>query len=376
MPKAKGYLVKVGVAKSTTWGTAVSCNVANRGISIVSESLTVSTNFLNDESLTGTAFQGKGLTSNTTIQGTIEDNMQYSSPVLSTLIAMCMGRADTPIIVDGIDSASAKPYPYYGSYRLGDDLEGYHFSFCVDKQASGEIHEYDNCKVNSMTISGAAGDFIKISFDVIARKLVLPGIVTTTLSAATISTPKEAIRFDDLQFRVSTQASAAMDQSDQIYPTSFSITVNNNLAGQLTSLNSPYTDEPLRSSSGEITGNFEIPVNDSTTIEKNMLDGDIMKLDIRARSTNQINPAGQGPYYYAFEMFMPLVQIVTADRPVSGFGLVPSGFSFTCKKADSAPNGMNGSGSLETLNNDEAKGSITEPLRIEVTNLEKENPLA
>jgi len=373
---SRGYLAKSGVKKSSVWGTAVDCNVAGAGLNILNESLVVNPNLLEDETLTGTADQGVGVTSSTTVTGGIETNLQYSNPVLMTLIAMCMGRADTPLAPLGSSYAKA-PYAYYMSMRLGDNVEGYFATMCFDKmQDSSTIHEFDSVKVNGMTISGAAGEYVKIAFDLIGRSQATSGTTTTSLSAATTSSPIKYVRFEDLDFRLSTQDDTALDQADQFYPTSFTITLNNNLVGDLTSLNAPYIDEPIRDAARSIEGSVEIPKLTESNTETRFLAGTVMKMSIRARSTTQIPAAGGGPYYYGFEMYMPAVQLTEASRSITGFAKTGAPFSFVAKKATSAPDGMDGNGNLDTLTNDEARGSFTESLRIEVCSLIKTNPLA
>ena len=374
MTISKGFLVKIGIKKSSIWGTAIDVNAADQGLPILSETLSAASNLLTDESLTGTADQDTGVTSSQIVAGTIEANLQYSSPVLSLLIAMAMGRADTPAVPLGL--GAEKPYPYYGSFRLGDNLEGYFVSLSIDKQAGGVIHEYDSVKVNGFTITGAAGSFVTISFDLIARRLKTSGTTTTSLSAATVSVPKAFIRFEDFQFRSKAQSGVALNGDDQFYPTSFTLTLGNNLVGDMTSLNAPYVDEPIRDAARTVEGSFEIPKYEDTSRETQFLDGSVLKLDARARSSSQIIAPGGGPYYYEFSMYCPSIQISDAQRPISGFSKVPAPFSFVAKRIDSAPEGMSGGGSLDTLNNDESRGSITESLKIEIMNVEKDNPLS
>lgn len=372
----RGFLTKVGVAKGSIWGDAVSCNVFGQALQILNETLTAATNLLSDESLTGTADQEPGQTSSKTVTGTIEMIMEYSNPVIMTLMSMAMGRADTPQTPPAI--LGGRPYPYYFDMRLGDCVEGYFVSLCIDKMQDGSvIHEFDSIKVNGFTLSGAAGDWVKISFDLIARALILPGTVTTSLASATAGVPKKQMRFEDWQFRTNAQGSAALAAGDQVYPTSFSITLNNNLVGDLTSLNAPYVDEPIRDAARSVEGTYEIPKLESTTVETQMLAGTVVKMDMRARSTDQIAAAGQGAYYYAMELFMPSVQFTSADRPVSGFSKIPAPFAFTAKKVvGNAPLGMDGSGGLSTLINEQARGSITESLRIECMSTRQADPLA
>lgn len=373
---ARGYLTKVGIIKSSTWGTAVDANVAGKGLNILNESLVTNPNLLEDETLTGTADQGVGVTSSTTTTGGIETNMQYSNPVLMTLIAMCMGRADTPLVPPGA-VGNLEPYPYYMSFRLGDNVEGYMATFAFDKHQDGStIHEVDSVKVNGMTITGAAGEYVKIAFDLIGRRMQTSGTTTTALTAATTSAPIKYIRFEDLDFRLSTQDDTALDQGDQFYPTSFTLTVSNNLVGDLTSQNAPYVDEPIRDAARTIEGSVEIPKLTESTTETQFLAGTTMKMSIRARSQTQIPAPGGGPYYYAFEMYMPAVQLTDAPRSVGGFSKIGAPFSFVAKKAVTAPDGMDGNGGLDTLTNDEARGSFPESLRIEAMNLLKNNPLA
>lgn len=372
---SRSFLANFGVIKGSAWGTAVDANVAGKGLRFLNEAISASSNLLEDESITGTADQGVGQTGSKTITGSVQANLQYSNPVLSTLIAMAMGRADTPVTPLGTDGS--KPYAYYGSYRLGDILETYFVTMALDKQTGSVIHEYDSVKINGMTIAGSAGAFVTITFDIIGRKLTTSGTTTTSLAAATVALPRKEIRFEDFKFRINQLTDSALAQGDAVYPTSFSVTLANNLEGDLTSQNAPYVDEPIRNAARNVSGSFEIPKYTDENIETRFLDGTVMKMQIVARSNTQIPAAGGGPYYYQFAMYMPSVQITNAPRPVSGFAKVPANFEWVAKEVtNTAPDGMDGNGDLSTLTNEESRGSITESIRIEVTNTQQSNPLA
>lgn len=375
MAIGRSFLSKVAIVKGSTWGAAVDANVAGKALNFLEEGLAVDSNLLPDETITGTADRKTGITGAKTVAGPITTNLQYSNQVIETLIAMCMGRADNRVTPLGTDGS--KPYAYYGSYRLGNTLESYFVSMSFDKQVGSLIHEYDSIKVNGMTITGSAGSITEISFDLIGRELKTTGTTTTSLSTATITVPRKYIRFEDFQFRINQTSDSALAATDQFYPSSFTITIANNTEGDHTSENSPFIDEPIRNDTRSVTGSFEIPKYTDTTIEQRFFDGTEMKMDIRARSTTQIPAAGGGPYYYAFELFFPTIQITEANRPINRASKIPANFSWVASEVTStAPSGMDGSGDLSTLTNTQSKGSITESFRIETTNVEAANPLA
>lgn len=370
MTIAKGYETVVAIDKAATWGTAVSVNAADKGVKLLTESIAVTPNYLPNESICGSRFPRSSDVGRIDVAGSFETYAQYANGNIFTLIGMAMGRAGIPTAINGVPLAN-RPYPYYGRFQLRDNLEGYFITMALDKQVA--IHEIDTMKISQMTISGEAGDRVKLAFEGIGHRWRNDSAVNTTLASVSEPTPRKYIMFQEGQFRVSAQANAAMDGDNQIYPSAFSITLNNTMDPILTAKNDPYVDEPVANGWGEVTGSFTIPKYTTTVYENAFIAGTIMKADIRFISTTQINTAGGGPYYYEFNLFMPQIQITEANAPLEGAGRISQNINFIATKADAAPDGMDGSGALS--DDGEARNSITLPLEIEYKSVVQADPL-
>jgi len=364
----RGFDMIAARKKSAAWGTAVSVNNAGDQISVETASINQSINYIQDNSLTGKAYRQQSDRGAITVAGTMDAIMRYDG--LDLDIAMTMGRASSPTKIAGT------PPAYYNDYRLGDSLEGYMITMAIDKQVT--IHEFDSLKYNGMTISGDAGDRLKVSFDLIGRAQLNSdsgSIVNTSLAAATDPLPREYILFEDVKFLMKSASDTAMAYGvDDVYPASFSVSVSNNLAGDLTSENDPYVDEPLRSDFGDISGTLTIPKYKDTNTENAFLNGTAMKLAIKCISSTQIVAPGDGPYYYEFNMYFPNIVITEANRDIGGPGNIPGTFNFMAERATTAPDGMDGVGGKE--DSAESRSSVTDPCVIEVKNVQNVSPLA
>jgi len=301
-----------------------------------------------------------------TINGAVEAYLKYDG--LEVDIAMVMGRSSTPT------KRGSVPPAYYNDYTFKDDLSSYFTTLVIDKQVA--IHEYDSVKYGGMTISGDAGDRLKVSFDMIARKFANDSAINTAVSSITEILPRKYVLFEDCKFLMKANAGTALASGvDDIYPSSFTINVNNNMAGDLTSENDPYIDEPLRAGFGEVTGTITIPKYKDTVTENALIAGTTMKLAIRCVSSTQICAPGNGAYYYEFSMYLPSIKITESDRSVGGEGNIPGTFNFSAYDPDSAPDGMDGAGTSLSAD-DESRTSITTAFVIETTSVNKSNPLA
>lgn len=374
MADGKGYLAVAGVAKGAAWGTAVNVNSANAGIKVLNTGITSAVDFLPDESISGKRFKQKSDTGRQDFAGTFETYNQYANKNIFMLIAMAMGRAGTPAIV-GLDAADGdRPYAYVGSIKIRDDLQGYFFTMAVDKNVA--VHEWTSMKINQLTISGEAGDRVKLTFDTIAHRWRSTGQTNTALGSVTEPTPRKYVMFQEGQFRATPQANAALDGDNQFYPSAFEIVINNSLDPVLTAKNDPYVDEPIESGGGfsEVTGTFTIPKYDTTAYESAFVAGTLYKADLRFVSSAQIVTPGGGAYYYEQNIYLPQIQIDDANAPVEGAGRIAMPIGWHATEADSAPDGMDGAGA--NVDSGEARGSVTRPIEIEYKSTVITDPLA
>ena len=366
MVVAKGFDIVAGRSKAAAWGTAVDVDSADNLLPLISESLMVDQMQIDDNSLVGSSFRRNPDKGAVGISGAVETYLKYDGLELD--IAMVMGRSGTPT------KRGSVPPAYYNDYSIKDDLETYFTTLVIDKQVA--IDEFDSVKYGGMTISGDAGDRLKISFDLIARKFNNASVINTGVSAITEPLPRKYVLFEDCRFLMNANASAALASGvDDVYPSAFSITINNNMSGDLTAENDPYVDEPLRSGFGDISGTITIPKYKDTVSVDAMIAGTTMKMAIRCISSTQICTPGNGAYYYEFSMLLPSIKITEAPREVGGEGNIPGTFSFTAHTPDSAPDGMDGAGSALTAD-DEARTSVNKAFAIETTSVVKANPLS
>lgn len=366
MVVGQGFNVILARKKAATWGTAISVNEVLRQLPILSETMNAAVNYVQDETLFGSPVKRAADTGAKTGDGAIALYARYDG--LDLDIAMCMGRSATPV-----SKSTLPPYAYYNAYTIKDDLEGYFVTMAIDKEVA--IHEWASVKYNGFTLRGTAGDRMIFEFALMPSNLSIPAIVNTSLGAVTEPIPRMHIMFEHCRFLMNAESGSALVSGvDDIYPSDFELTVNNNLSGDLTSENDPYIDEPLRNGFMEITGNFTIPKYKSTTVDNAFLAGTKQKMAIRMISSSQINSVGGGAYYYEQTLYLPSVLITDAARPVDGAGQLPGTFNFEAYTPDSAPSGMDGTGSIET-SADDSRSAVSGALVIEVTNSNQANPL-
>ena len=366
---AKGFDTKIAAQKATTWGTAVDCNVADAVIRVISAGDNFSRNQLPDDSIDGTPFRGSNDLGIATDAQTVEMYGRYDG--LDLLVGLAFGRATAPIPCVRSGLGASAVYPYYHEYKVKASLEGYFMTLCLDKQVS--IHEHDTTKINQWTLSGNAGERIKFAFEMIGRNLNLPASGTnSSLSSATESTPRVYLMYEDVEIRLAPQSGGALSNTDQVYPSAFEIVFNNSLVGDTTTKNDPYLDEPIRDGFMTVNGSLTIPKYTTGSDAKGITalrNGTKMKMAIKIISSTQIGAAGEGPYYYEFNLYFPQVHVTEAARPLEGPTKIPGNISFECTKPTSAPDGMDGNGNR--TDSDEARTSITDAIVIEVKNLDR-----
>lgn len=372
MTIGKGYEIVAGFKKATTWGTAVACG-ANDGIRILNEDITTTVEQVSDDSLNSTPYRQANDTGVQRNSGTFQVYGKYHG--LDVLVAMALGQTNGAPVARKSGSGATVQYAYYNSYKLKDSLEGLFGTLAIDKQVA--VHEYDSVKIRKLTIEGKAGDRVTFTFEVVGRKFSNDSTTNTSSTMANVTepSPRKYIMFGDGKFFMKTQSAGAINGDDQIYPSEFSITIDNKLGdGDVTSLNYPYIDEPVREDFMEVTGTITLPRYEGTTEENAFINGTKMKMKFAFRGS----AIGTGPYYYRFDIYMPQVQITDAGRKVAGAGKIGAPIEFVCTRADSAPDGMDGNGNMSDLANwaNESRGVITNPIEIEIVNVWKTDPLA
>lgn len=326
MAKGKGFESIAGFIKATTWGTAVAVSTGD-AIRILNESISGGPEYLPDESINGTAFRDVGDTGNELFEGSIECYLRYRG--LDLLIAMAFGTtAGAPT------NASVASAAYQQYFRPSDNLEGLFGTYCNDRTSSNDIVEFDSAKVNAVTISATAGERVMASFDLVCRDFSNDSAINT--DSSTWTDPDSA---DNREFVIFEDATVYMEAEDQtlavgdlVYPSEFSITLNNNLVGDVTTANAPNIDEPVRDGYADVSGSITFPVwgdgsgADAAAGEK-WEDAFFAKTNY-ALEINFTGSTIVSSYNNEFNIFLPNVEFTSNDANIGGPGKIGHTLNF------------------------------------------------
>lgn len=360
-----------------TWGTEITCRTGDL-VRILSESIAGGPAYLADDtvhnavSLASQAFRDRGDTGNETWSGTIETYLRYRG--LDSLIAHAFGvTAGAPTNASGASAA------YQQYFRPHNTLETIFGTLCVDKVHN--IAEFDSVKINSMTITANTGERVRVSFDVIARDFNNDSTVNTPTSRdlwtdKDTAVNREYIIFEDANVyldpwtttTVTDDTAPTITAVDNVYPTSFSITLSNNLVGDYTTRNAPLIDEPIRDGFAEVTGSITFPVFGTTegaTLNGESFEDAMLALTDYALQIDFIGSTIVGSYANEFKMFLPSIEFTSSTANLGGPGKIGHTLNFTAHNAPSAV------GFLA-----ERQTTFLYPIWIEIQNRENSNVLS
>lgn len=325
MANSKGHIIKAGVKKGSTWGTAVALAAAN-GLYLTSLRAGVAVPRIDDLSVAGSAQpRGADISSHAALP-TIAGPARYEGKWLM-LLAMAFGTAGAP--------TGANPYVH--SFTPKNDLTGIFATLGADLQVgSNVVWEFPSCAVDAFTIKSQAGSGegarAEISFELIADRLQRGSGVNGATQIALLTYPTAGhLLHHNLTIRMNTNAGAGLGAGDVLKVKSFELTFRNNLKRDLFYSGSQYIDQPDRDGFLEVTGSLLLDKYsaDSPGVTE-FLDGTYMKMD--AEWTTGASAI--------FHLDLPRVQIVGADRDFSGAGLISAPIPFKAFLASSAPTGM------------------------------------
>lgn len=321
MGNAIGCKSQVGIAKQTALATAVA---ATDRIPVISESVNdnpqqIDHNYLNG--YCGSKRMDKTLVAPSGniecyIPFTVKDNTKFVSADI--LIALAMGT------VTGFTAAEGD----YNRLLPACDLNvfgtfGIHKGVHTDK-----VNELIGAMVNSMTISGTAGEAIKGSFELLAYQLKRAS--TTNTPTTLTALPKDLanlLLFNHLTFRLGDQTDA-LSASDNLGISAFTITVNNNLtsAEQTTPDNATtHTDptkpiQPIRNGFREVTLQITVPRYNSDTYISAKVGDTLQQASFLFTDTSA--PAN------VFNIFFPNLQVTETEDAISGAGVIAQTIKF------------------------------------------------
>jgi hypothetical protein len=329
MAKAKGYLTRAAFKKGADWTTPVLCGAGDE-IEIVSEGLTTETEFIADESLSGSVAPNPGDPGNEKNEGPITCECKYQG--LEVLIAQAVGSAGAPV-------RQGTTLAYKHTFRLADDVEGIFGTLALLK--TFEVWEYASAKVGGFTLTLEQNQRAKIELPFLAHRTnrnVGTGTNTpATFAAVTLPTVREFLTFAHADLRLNAQGGAALAGTDEVFISGFSLSFSRNLEGDRTTRYPIYIEEPLANGKATLEGSFSVPSYASEHA------GLMSALQTKAPQKMLLaftGPVCDGAYPYAFNLYLNNVQLVTGTPNVSGPGKVPLEVKFQAATAVVAPAGF------------------------------------
>lgn len=349
----------MGLAKGTTWGTAVACG-AGDGISYKSESISQKTDEHLDEG-NGIPFNSEAFLGNIVCNGGIDAIYRFQS--FETAMALLMGTAGIPSKYDPALAA------YIHWLAMKSTIEGLFCTLAVPKK-SDKVMEIPSYKIHTMKISGRYNDLIGISFTGIGNKIEMESAVNTTTTFADVTLSgssaynRAAWNSAKGTILMNAKAGAALTGTDRIYPSEFDFTISRPMQTDFLDNVATTTAEPLENGRPDVTLTLKFPrYNDAV----HALWADTTAYTAKKMLITFLGNLADTGVNYNISIYTPNVYLKNPAHPISGGGSIPFSVELRCLGTDVANTGMK----IADLGRD-----ILNPCEIKIVNLLSTNPLA
>lgn len=291
-----GYNGYIGIAKETTWGTAVAPTTF---LEMLDESIVKVITPIEHGALVGSRFK-PGID----ITGAIDINGSFSIEVnpdnIGLLLAAALGS-------EGAATQVGTTTAYDHDFTPGDSLIPITIEVGRDvASASGKAFRYAGGMINTMALSCDINAILKAEF----------GILAKDESEESEATPSYSTK---LPF-VYTMGSVKIDGSAVAYVKSLSINLNNNLFGDRYVLNASQLRAGIQPQGSDLTGSMDLEwTTDAYAERTKYLAGTDAALELIFTSTEEI----ESGYYYTLTLSIPHVKYKKADANIGGKDIIP-----------------------------------------------------
>lgn len=337
-----GAVFLSGGLDGQVWRTPILIGAAD-GLEMKTESIVQDSQLINSEGATGVRSRVTGDRGNTFSAGDASFDFLYTG--LEVLLGLAFGQVTGPTQQGGENA-------WLKVFQPAIDLTGLMGTLVFDKNVS--LWEYPSCKVNSITISASAGELTDLTVNIIASNLNRNKFlgVNNLVTSATITRPvgnRKFVLFEQLAVHLKGQSEAFAD-SQLIYPNSFSVTINNNMAAdQVTTRYGREIDEATEDGFFEVTGTMEFPLYE----EERIIEAADTKelLSMRAEFLGPV-VEGAATEVNRLSLWVPELQIATASPNVGGPGRIGFSADWTAARGASDPTGFPAGYGANALNID------------------------
>lgn len=316
MSIGQGHKARCGVLDEASWGTAV---LVNELMPYTSEGLERLVTKLESSYLTGNsgreALRSGVVQALGDLSGEISLNYQNAGGFEYIIWGLAGG--------DGSRDASNS----LNQYKLSEDVDN-SFTLAINKDVS--VWEFPGCKVDSLEITGEAGEGSKINWtaSLIAKNVLRTGDAGITNDAAqvngiTTTGSPALLTFDDLVFRIGDTSDALAD-ADKMKIKSFTFNFNNNLSDpdysteDTSHTNNLLTLEPERNDLRAVTLSVTVPRYSADSVFDWYNNHTALQCDLKFALGSR-----------EFNILLPYGYVTNAGAPVSGPELIEQSFDLT-----------------------------------------------
>lgn len=268
-----------------------------------------------------------------------EMNVRYEG-ALNLLIHLWFG---TEAVVN-IDTMACATVGAEHTFNVATNLDGKHGTFAVDM--INQILEVTHFKVSSIEFSWTTGERLGVTFTMVGRGFGSdpPDTAqvndTAAIATVTLEGSREALVSENLNFRLNLQSAGALaSPADDVCITAFTLTLDRQLDGPVTSCSTPFREEVVAPNPGWIgTLSIEVPRYDDGFFLDAHVDGDIHKAEIEWPSTTLLTGGDAGQ---VLDWNMDLPQLTPTGFEWTEQGTYGHTVTYELGIASAIPTGMN-----------------------------------
>lgn len=294
MGNYSGQDAKMQIGLQTDFSTIASPTFQ---VDFTSESIKGIKNYITEDALLGLITTGRMDASGEKVEGNF--SMIAKPDNIGLLIAAALGSEAAPAVV----ASTSTIYDHAFSCLIGGTAYSLpKLTIMVDRKA--DIFAFVGCKIDSMTINAAVGDYLRADFSIRGRH---------ELAAQTL----ENLSFSTLRAFQFVDGDVTIDGSSVAGVTSFKLDVKNNLENDLYTLDSGQYMAEIEPQNREITVDMEMLYTESSN-------DDIRTGKYRAGAAlalvatfTSTEAAGEGKYY-SLTISIPLGYVTDAPALVNG----------------------------------------------------------
>lgn len=244
-----------------------------------------------------------------------ELNVRYEG-ALNLLVGLFFGTE----AVANIDTMACATVGAEHTFNIATNLDGIHGTFAVDM--INQILEVSHFKVSSIEFSWTTGERLGITISMVGRGFTSdpPDTAqvndTAAIATVTLEGSREALVSENLTFLLNEASGGALTAGvDDVCITAFTLTLDRQLDGPVTSCSTPFREEVVGPNPGWVgTLSIEIPRYDDGFFLDDHVDGTIHKAEISWPSTTLLTGGDPG-------------QVLDWDMDLPN--MTPTGFEWT-----------------------------------------------